>query len=82
MFKRYEKDKWGRIINIASPAASVDAPTPGAYYASKEAVVGLLKCEALAGAEFCVTCNSTSPGRIEMSFRTKMILRQAIHKSF
>ena len=32
---------WGRIINIASTAASVGAPTSAAYCASKAGVVGL-----------------------------------------
>jgi 3-hydroxybutyrate dehydrogenase len=53
--------KWGRIINIASTAATVGAVTSGAYCASKAGVVGLTRCVALEGAPHGVTCNSNSP---------------------
>ncbi len=62
--------KWGRIINIASTAASVGAPTSAAYCASKAAVLGLTRCVALEGAEYGVTCNSISPGWVETKFGT------------
>ncbi len=62
--------KWGRIVNIASTAASVGATTSGAYCASKAAVVGLTRCVALEGAEHNVTCNSISPGWVETQFGT------------
>lgn len=60
--------KWGRIINIASTAASVGSPTNAAYCASKAAVVGLTRCVALEGAPHGVTCNSISPGWVETDF--------------
>jgi len=60
--------KWGRIINIASTAASVGAPTSGAYCASKAAVTGLTRAVAQEGAEALVTCNSISPGWVETTF--------------
>ncbi|MFO8056737.1 MAG: SDR family oxidoreductase [bacterium] len=59
---------WGRIINIASTAASVGAPTSGAYCASKAGVVGLTRCVALEGAENGVTANTISPGWVESDF--------------
>ena len=59
---------WGRIINIASTAASVGAVTSGAYCASKAAVVGLTKCVALEGAPHGVTCNAISPTWVDTSF--------------
>jgi NAD(P)-dependent dehydrogenase (short-subunit alcohol dehydrogenase family) len=62
---------WGRIVNIASTAASVGAPTSGAYCASKAAVVGLTRCVALEGAEHGVTCNAISPGWVETDFGRK-----------
>lgn len=60
--------KWGRIINIASTAASVGAPTSAAYCASKAAVVGLTRCVALEGAPHGVTCNAISPGWVDTRF--------------
>lgn len=60
--------KWGRIINIASTAASVGAVTSGAYCASKAGVVGLTRCVALEGAPHGVTCNAISPTWVETTF--------------
>ena len=60
--------KWGRIINIASTAASVGAVTSGAYCASKAGVVGLSRCVALEGAPHGVTCNAISPTWVETTF--------------
>ncbi len=59
---------WGRIVNIASTAASVGAATSAAYCASKAAVVGLTRCVALEGAAHGVTCNSVSPTWVDTPF--------------
>ena len=63
--------KWGRIITIASTAASVGAETSGAYCASKAGVVGLTRCVALEGAAHGVTCNAISPTWVETKFGVK-----------
>lgn len=60
--------RWGRIINIASTAASVGAAYSPAYCASKAAVTGLTRAVAQEGAEALVTCNSISPGWVETTF--------------
>jgi len=60
--------QWGRIILIASTAASVGAPTSGAYCASKAGVVGLMRCVALEGAPHRVTCNTISPTWVNTRF--------------
>jgi len=60
--------RWGRIINIASTAASVGAVTSGAYCASKAGVVGLTRCVALEGAAHGVTCNAISPTWVDTGF--------------
>jgi 3-hydroxybutyrate dehydrogenase len=60
---------WGRIINIASTAASVGAATSSAYCASKAAVVGLTRCVAQEGAVHGVTCNAISPGWVATDFQ-------------
>jgi NAD(P)-dependent dehydrogenase (short-subunit alcohol dehydrogenase family) len=59
---------WGRIINIASTAATVGAVTSGAYCASKAGVVGLTRAVALEGAPHGVTCNAISPTWVDTSF--------------
>jgi 3-hydroxybutyrate dehydrogenase len=68
---------WGRIINIASTAASVGAATSGAYCASKAAVVGLTRCVAQEGAAHGVTCNAISPGWVATDFQKKWMNRIA-----
>ncbi|HKK47983.1 MAG TPA: SDR family NAD(P)-dependent oxidoreductase [Alkalispirochaeta sp.] len=59
---------WGRIVNIASTAASVGAPMSPAYCASKAAVVGFTKAVAQEGAPAMVTANTISPGWVETTF--------------
>src|SRR5262245_11799771 len=61
--------KWGRIVNIASTAASVGAKDNPAYCASKSGILGLTRCVALEGAPHGVTCNTISPGFVN----TKML---------
>ncbi len=71
------EQKWGRIINVASTAASVSAPGFGAYSATKAAVVGLTKSVALEGAPHGVTCNAISPGWVETEMALAAIKRYA-----
>jgi NAD(P)-dependent dehydrogenase (short-subunit alcohol dehydrogenase family) len=59
---------WGRIVNIASTAATVGAATSGAYCASKAGVVGLTRAVALEGAPHGVTCNAISPTWVNTDF--------------
>lgn len=53
---------WGRIVNIASTAASVGFAASAAYCASKAGMLGLTRCAALEGAPHGVSCNAISPG--------------------
>jgi NAD(P)-dependent dehydrogenase (short-subunit alcohol dehydrogenase family) len=66
---------WGRIINIASTAASVGAVTSGAYCASKAAVLGLTRCAAQEGAPHGISCNAISPGWVATDFQKKWMDR-------
>ncbi len=63
-----KRQKWGRIVNIASTAAHVGAALSPVYCASKAAVLGITRCVALEGAEYGITCNSISPGWVESTF--------------
>ena len=56
---------WGRIVIIASTAASVGSPTNAAYCASKAGLLGLMRCVALEAAPHGVTCNAISPGFVD-----------------
>ncbi len=64
---------WGRIINIASTAASTGHVEHAAYCASKSGLLGLTRVTALEGAEHGVTCVALSPTWVE----TKM-MRQSM----
>ena len=57
--------KWGRIIVIASTAASVGAAGHAAYCAAKSGLLGLMRCVALEGAPHGVSCNAISPATVE-----------------
>ena len=57
--------RFGRIVNVASTAASVGAPGLAAYCSSKAGLLGLTRCVALEGAPRGVTCNAISPGQVD-----------------
>lgn len=55
----------GAIVNTASQAAIIGAPTFSPYVASKHAVAGLTRCAALEGAPYGVRVNAVAPGHID-----------------
>ena len=58
------KNKFGRIINIASAHGLVASPFKAAYVAAKHGIVGLTKVTALETAEEGITCNAICPGYV------------------
>jgi 3-hydroxybutyrate dehydrogenase len=58
------KQKFGRIINVASTHGLVASPFKGAYVAAKHGIVGLTKVAALETAEEGITCNAICPGYV------------------
>ena len=56
------KNKWGRIVNIASTHGLIGSVNKSAYTASKHGLVGLTKVTALETAAEPITCNSLCPG--------------------
>jgi 3-hydroxybutyrate dehydrogenase len=56
------KNKWGRIINIASTHGLIGSINKSAYTASKHGLVGLTKVTALETAKDNITCNAICPG--------------------
>jgi 3-hydroxybutyrate dehydrogenase len=58
------KNKFGRIINIASAHGLVGSPFKSAYVAAKHGIVGLTKVAALETAEDGITCNAICPGYV------------------
>ena len=65
------KNKWGRVINIASIAGKTGAPYVAAYSASKHGVLGLTRSVAMEVATTGVTVNAICPGYVD----TEMVSR-------
>ena len=57
-----QKNKWGRIINIASAHGLVGSPQKSAYVAAKHGIVGLTKVTAIENANKGITVNAICPG--------------------
>jgi 3-hydroxybutyrate dehydrogenase len=56
------RNKWGRIINIASAHGLVASGEKAAYVTAKHGLVGLTKAIAIEAANDGVTCNAICPG--------------------
>ncbi|WP_329015559.1 SDR family NAD(P)-dependent oxidoreductase [Streptomyces sp. NBC_00690] len=54
--------RWGRIINVVSPAGLIGSPGQTAYSAAKAGVLGMTRSLALECGRFEVTVNALSPG--------------------
>lgn len=58
------RNRFGRVINIASAHGLVGSPFKAAYVAAKHGIVGLTKVTALETAEEGITCNAVCPGYV------------------
>jgi 3-hydroxybutyrate dehydrogenase len=58
------RNRFGRIINIASAHGLVASPFKSAYVAAKHGLVGFTKTVALEVAEEPITCNAVCPGYV------------------
>jgi 3-hydroxybutyrate dehydrogenase len=67
-----KKQRWGRIVNIASAHGLVASTHKAAYVAAKHGLVGLTKVVGLETAGSGVTCNAICPGWV----RTPLVERQ------
>jgi 3-oxoacyl-[acyl-carrier protein] reductase len=59
------KQRWGRIINIASVVGQMGNPGQANYVAAKAGLIGLTKSVARELASRNVTANAVTPGYIE-----------------
>ena len=72
-----KKNKWGRIINIASVHGQVASINKSAYVASKHGMIGLTKTIALETATLAITCNSICPGWVNTPLVSKQISQRS-----
>ncbi len=57
-----KRQRWGRIINIASNLGLTAVPNRVDYITTKHGIIGLTRAVALEGLEAGVTCNAICPG--------------------
>ena len=77
VWKSMKKQKFGRIINIASAHGLVASEYKSAYVAAKHGVIGLTKTLALEGGPLGITVNAICPGYVKTPLVEKQIKDQA-----
>jgi len=77
VWENMKKNKFGRIINIASAHGLVASEYKVAYVSAKHAVVGMTKVLGLEGAPFGITVNAICPGYVKTPLVEKQIAEQA-----
>ena len=71
------RQKWGRVINVASLHGKVASPFKSAYISAKHGVLGLTKVIALEAAEHNITANAICPAYVRTPLVDKQIAEQA-----
>ena len=66
------KERWGRIINIASVVGKSGNPGQANYVSSKAGIIGLTKCLAQELGSRNITVNAVAPGYIETDMTAKL----------
>ncbi len=69
---RMMKERWGRIINIASVVGRAGNPGQANYVSSKAGVIGLTKALAQELGSRNITVNAVAPGYIETDMTAKL----------
>jgi 3-hydroxybutyrate dehydrogenase len=75
-----KKQRWGRIVNIASTHGLVASTDKAAYVAAKHGLVGLTKVVGLETAGSGVTCNAVCPGWVRTPLVEKQISDMAAQR--
>ena len=57
--------RWGRIVNVVSPAAFLGKPGASSYAAAKGGLIALTKSLAAESARHGITANAVCPGWVE-----------------
>ena len=72
-----KKQKWGRVVNIASIHALIASPFKVGYTAAKHGLVGLTRTAALEGGEHGITVNAICPAYVRTPLVDNQIADQA-----
>lgn len=72
-----KKQKWGRVVNIASIHALVASPFKVGYIAAKHGLVGLTRTAALEGGEHGITVNAICPAYVRTPLVDNQVADQA-----
>jgi len=72
-----KKQRWGRVVNIASIHALVASPFKVGYIAAKHGLVGLTRTAALEGGEHGITVNAICPAYVRTPLVDSQIADQA-----
>ncbi len=72
-----KKQKWGRVVNIASIHALVASPFKVAYISAKHGMIGLTRTAALEGGEHGITVNAICPAYVKTPLVDSQIADQA-----
>jgi 3-hydroxybutyrate dehydrogenase len=72
-----KKQKWGRVINIASIHALIASPFKVGYISAKHGLVGLTRTAALEGGEHGITVNAICPAYVRTPLVDAQIADQA-----
>ncbi|MEU0135841.1 SDR family NAD(P)-dependent oxidoreductase [Streptomyces sp. NPDC006296] len=64
--------RWGRVVNVVSPAGLIGVPGQTAYSAAKAGVLGMTRSLALECGRFGVTVNALSPGLMATALTEEM----------
>jgi len=72
-----KKQRWGRVVNIASIHALVASPFKVGYISAKHGLVGLTRTAALEGGEFGITVNAICPAYVRTPLVDAQIADQA-----
>lgn len=73
VFPLMKRQRWGRIINVASRAGRTSIPGTAAHYsATKSGLIGLTRSIAEKAAAYSITCNAIAPGRFPTALADTM----------
>jgi 3-hydroxybutyrate dehydrogenase len=72
-----KKQKWGRVVNIASIHALIASPFKVGYIAAKHGLLGLTRTAALEGGEHGITVNAICPAYVRTPLVDNQIADQA-----